>query len=95
MTMQRRHYNAIAAALRSGKATNTLVTIIAQNLAQEHMKFDFNKFITKALHGPTQEQRSAKYRSVILARSKLHATPRHISAAIPAQHDQVGGVSSR
>lgn len=91
MSMQRKHYNAIAAALRSGKASYSLAYHITVALQSSNPRFDYDKFMHKALSGPTQEQRSAKYRKALLARCKSRATPRHKSAAIVRQ---TGGVGS-
>lgn len=79
--MLRRHYNAIAAALRSGNTTYDLVYCIAVQLQLHNPRFDYDKFMNKAISGPTQEQRSAKFKAQF-ARGKLRATPRHKSAAI-------------
>jgi len=63
MTMQRKHYNAIAAALRSGDAHPSLIRNISQDLGMDNPKFDKDKFTYKADRGPTMEQRAAKYRT--------------------------------
>lgn len=70
MSMQRRHYNAIAAALRSGNASYSLAYNIAVALQSSNPRFDYDKFMHKAISGPTQEQRSAKYRRAILLRAQ-------------------------
>lgn len=110
MSMQRRHYNAIAAALRSGNTPLDIIATIAWTLHCNNPRFDYDKFTSKATTGPTQEQRSAKYRRAILlrhhallgiqplpslTRCKPRATPRPNSATIAAQHGGVGGVSPR
>lgn len=63
MTMQRKHYNAIAAALYSGEAQVQLVHSIAEELAHANSKFDMAKFVLKATDGPSMEKRAAQYRT--------------------------------
>jgi len=65
MTMQRKHYNAIAAALRSGQANEKLICDIASRLYISNNKFNIDLFYAKAMTGPTMEQRAAKYRTQI------------------------------
>ena len=65
--MQRKHYNAIAAALYSGNAPHGLISDIADGLAEQNNKFDHSKFIDKACNGPSMEQRTAKYKSHLRA----------------------------
>ena len=76
MTMQRKHYNAIAAALRSGKATEDLITTIAEELCMDSDLFNQDLFIDKAMNGPTMEQRSAKYRTQLKYLERLRGESR-------------------
>jgi len=73
MTMQRKHYNAIAAALRSGHASTQLIADITSSLARDNFRFDRGKFELKAYEGPTMEQRAAKYRSHIRSMDRWRA----------------------
>lgn len=59
--MYRKHYNAIAAALRSGKANETTVRDIARTLSEQFSNCDQDRFIDKALYGDTQEKRSKRF----------------------------------
>ncbi len=61
--MQRKHYNAIAAALRSAGAGEELVHAVSRALEGTNPNFDGLRFRAKALEGETQEQRAAKYRT--------------------------------
>ena len=76
MTMQRKHYNAIAAALRSGKATEDLIITIAEELCMDNEQFNQELFIDKAMNGPTMEQRSAKYRTQLKYLERLRGESR-------------------
>lgn len=60
--MLRRHYNAIAAALRSGSVSEEVVRDIGDIFANTYDLFNYDKFVDKALNGKTQEQRSKQYR---------------------------------
>ena len=64
--MYRRHYNAIAAALRSGRMDETQIYQIAFALEVNNRPFQRSIFIEKALHGLTQEQRSHKYKLEVI-----------------------------
>lgn len=64
----RRHYNAIAAALRSGGMNEFHIHEVSVALERESLEcsnntFNADKFETKALNGATQEQRSKQYRA--------------------------------
>jgi hypothetical protein len=61
--MKKRHYNAIAAALYSGKASTMSVTDIAKVLLDANKNFDLDKFLDKAFNGPSMEKRAAQYRA--------------------------------
>lgn len=61
--MQRKHYNAIAAALYSGGASEKLISKIAKELQKENNKFDTVKFTNKAINGPSMEKRAKQYRA--------------------------------
>jgi hypothetical protein len=74
--MQRKHYNAIAAALRSGKATEDLITTIAEELCMDSDLFNQDLFIDKAMNGPTMEQRSTKYRTQLKYLERLRRESR-------------------
>ena len=76
MTMQRKHYNAIAAALCSGSIGTGLIYDISDALAADNNKFDRDKFFKKALSGPTMEQRSAKYRTQLKYLERLRGESR-------------------
>jgi hypothetical protein len=60
--LQRTHYNAIAAALRSGKASNAVIYAVATALRGTNSNYNEQKFIAKAMKGPTQEQMRAKFK---------------------------------
>lgn len=56
--MTRKHYNAIAAALRSSNAPMDTIYSVADALRGTNDRFDRAKFIDKCLEGPTMEQRA-------------------------------------
>ena len=70
--MQRKHYNAIAAALRSGKATEDLITAIAEELGLNNDLFNQELFIDKAMNGPTMAQRTKSYLTKIERLKRWH-----------------------
>ncbi len=73
--MYRKHYNAIAAALRSGNASLLCIHKISSALSEEYPTFNWVTFRKKALEGETQEQRSQKFqRSLKNRQSRLQST---------------------
>lgn len=59
--MQRTHYNAIAAALRSGGAGQALIDDIADALLDGDRHFDVNDFTQRAVTGVSMETRTERH----------------------------------
>ena len=73
MKLQRTHFNAIAAALR-GRLSDTGIRKIADVLGTHCPDFDRQRFMDKALRGPTQEAIRAAFKrrhtTIILRRGR-------------------------